>query len=767
MGELRHAGAPASARRPAAPHDPRVVRVALAGNPNVGKSSLFNGLTGGRQHVANWPGKTVERRSGRCAVGTTELVVEDLPGTYSLAASSPEEVVAEEALAGDGVDVVAVVLDSTNLERNLYLATQLAELGPPLVLVLNLVDAATAHGTVIDDERLSATFGAPVVRTVARSGDGLEALRAALAEVGTASRPARTPPPIEYGGALGQELRRLEEAVAALPRPALPSVRWVAQRLLEQEPVTVAAVAASPGGGPVLAAADRAASRLRAATGMDPALSVADRRSSWAHQLAVEVLGQPVAHRSRTDRLDDLLTHPWLGVPVFLALMWAVFTLVVDVAAPFVGWIEAVVDGPLRRWGASALGPVALDGTWVEGLLLDGVLRGVGAVLVFVPVLALLYLALGVLEDSGYMARAAYLMDRVMTPIGLSGKSFLPLLLGFGCNVTAVYATRVLDRRRERLLTALSVPFVSCAARLPVYVLLASVFFPTLRGTVVFAMYLASIAMVLTLGAVLDRWLLRDERGGSFVLELPPYRRPSARVLGRYVGQRVGAFVRGAGSVILAAAMAVWLLLAIPVTGGSFGGTDLEDSAFAATARVVAPALAPAGLGSWELTGTLLTGMVAKEVMVATLWQVHGAGAGGELEAEVEGPEGAGPDLSGDLREIGGRFVAATRDAALAVPAAIGVELRDVDHEDASALAAPLRAGLDRTSGGHAPAAAVALLAFVLLYVPCVATVAALRQELGGRWAALSVGVSLSVAWVVATGVFQLGRALGRVLGGG
>jgi ferrous iron transport protein B len=211
----------------------------------------------------------------------------------------------------------------------------------------------------------------------------------------------------------------------------------------------------------------------------------------------------------------------------------------------------------------------------------------------------------------------------------------------------------------------------------------------------------------------------------------------------------------------------VWLLLAIPVTGGSFGGTDLEDSAFAATARVVAPALAPAGLGSWELTGTLLTGMVAKEVMVATLWQVHGAGAGGELEAEVEGPEGAGPDLSGDLREIGGRFVAATRDAALAVPAAIGVELRDVDHEDASALAAPLRAGLDRTSGGHAPAAAVALLAFVLLYVPCVATVAALRQELGGRWAALSVGVSLSVAWVVATGVFQLGRALGRVLGGG
>ncbi len=404
---------------------------------------------------------------------------------------------------------------------------------------------------------------------------------------------------------------------------------------------------------------------------------------------------------------------------------------------------------------------VGLGDTWVEAALVDGLLAGIGAVLVFLPVLTLLYLALGVLEDSGYMARAAFLLDRVMAPIGLSGKSFPPLLLGFGCNVPGVYATRVLDQRRDRIITGMLLPFVSCAARLPVYVLLATIFFTQASGTIVFAMYLLSIAAVLVLGAVLDRVVLRGERSSSFILELPAYRRPGPRVLGRYVGLRVGAFIKEAGPVILAGAVGVWLLLSIPVGGnGSFTDTDLDDSAFAATSRVVAPTLAPAGLGSWEVTGTLLTGMVAKEIMVASFWQVF----------DVEPPEEPEetPRLREDLAEVGAGFLVATRDAALAVPAMVGLEFRGEEaDDDISGLAAPVRAGLSDSSGGHAGVAALALMVFVLLYVPCFATIGALRQELGGRWALVSVALSLSIAWIAATLVFQTGRLLAILLGGG
>ncbi len=566
--------------------------------------------------------------------------------------------------------------------------------------------------------------------------------------------------PISYGSEVEAAVDQLLPAVAALHLEARVDARWVALRLLEEEPVTTALVADAPGGRQVLSQAADAGARIREATGVPAALVIADRRYTWAHEVAEAAVTRETAPRSRTDRLDDVLTHPWLGVPIFLALMWLTFTLVVEVADPFIGWIEELTEGPLARMGARLLAAVGLGGNWVEGALIDGLLAGIGAVLVFLPVLGMLYLALGVLEDSGYMARAAFLMDRVMAPIGLSGKSFLPLLLGFGCNVPGVYATRVLERRRDRVLTGLLLPFVSCAARLPVYVLLATVFFTRASGTVVFAMYLLSIATVLALGAVLDRVLLRAERSSSFILELPPYRRPGARVLGSYVTQRVGAFVKEAGPVILAGAVGIWLLLAIPVGGdGSFTDTELDDSAFAATSRVLAPTLEPAGLGSWEVTGTLLTGLVAKEVMVAAFWQVFDVEVPEEPEEE--------PTLREDLVEVGAGFLEATRDATLALPAMVGIELRGEEDEDTTGLAAPLRSELAASSGGHATVAALALMVFVLLYVPCFATVGALKQELGARWALLSVALSLSVAWLAATVVFQVGRLLAPLLAGG
>lgn len=573
----------------------------------------------------------------------------------------------------------------------------------------------------------------------------------------------RTAPtlPVTYDAVIETEVERLLPGLAALDLGDRADPRWLALRLLEEEPVTTALVVATPGGASVASEAEAAAARIRASLGVPAALVIADHRYTWARDLAAASVERETVPRSLSERFDEVLTNRWLGIPIFLGLMWLTFTVVVDVADPFIGWVESLTEGPLTRLMTAATGAVGLGGGWVESMLVDGLLAGVGGVLVFVPVLALLYLALGVLEDSGYMARAAFLLDRVMAPIGLSGKSFLPLLLGFGCNVPGVYATRVLERRRDRILTGMLVPFVSCAARLPVYVLLATIFFTDASGTVVFGMYLLSIIAVLLLGAVLDRTLLRGDRTSSFILELPAYRRPGAKVLGRYVGQRVGSFLKEAGPVILAGSIGVWLLLSIPVGGnGSFADTDLDESAFAATSRVVAPTLAPAGLDSWEVTGSLLTGLVAKEVMVASFWQVY------DLEP-AEAPEEP-PTVGEELLEIGTGLLGATRDAALAVPAMVGLEFGEAEEdEDISGLATPLRDGLEASSGGYAAVAALALMVFVLLYVPCFATIGALKQELGARWAMVSVALSMGVAYLAATVVFQVGRLAVRLVTGG
>ncbi|MGZ4618746.1 MAG: ferrous iron transport protein B [Frankiaceae bacterium] len=564
-----------------------------------------------------------------------------------------------------------------------------------------------------------------------------------------AARPLR----IDYGDPVETELAQLADAVETLPLSQTASSRWVAIKLLEQEPVTLAAVEGVSGGGPVAAEAREAAARVRAATGEDPSFLVADRRFDWSHQLANTAVRRVAAPRARTERLDNILTSRWFGIPIFLGLMWIVFKLVTGVAGPFVDWVGGLVAGPVSSLASACLDAVGLSGTWFKALIVGGIIAGVGSVVVFVPVLVVLYTALGVLEDSGYMARAAFLMDRVMRPIGLNGKSFLPLLLGFGCNVPGVYATRVLDRRRDRILTVLLMPFVTCAARLPIFVLLAGVFFPAARGTVVFLMYLASIAVVLVIGAVLDRLLLRGQRNASFVIELPPYRRPSLKVLRSYVAQRVRAFLSRAGTVILGCAMIVWLLLAIPISGsGGFADTPMQNSAFAGAARTAAPTLKPAGLGSYEVAGTLFTGFVAKEVVVSTLGQVYGT------QGE-QAPAGYHP--VDDLVTSGKDFVGALRDAAVAVPGIVGINLAGSDDPDEAALAQPLRAGFDRSSDGHGALAAVAFLVCVLLYVPCMATVAAIRHELGTRWALASVGINLTVAWTAAVVIFQVGKALG------
>ena len=432
----------------------------------------------------------------------------------------------------------------------------------------------------------------------------------------------------------------------------------------------------------------------------------------WAEgvQRALADAGAPPAAPVRTlsDRVDRLLLDPWCGIPVFLAVMWAMFQLATTVAGPLIDGVDSLVNGTL----ADALRAVLPGPAWVEGLLVDGVLAGVGTVLSFAPLMVLVFLALAVLEDSGYLARAAFVADRAMRAIGLDGRAMLPLVVGFGCNLPALSATRALPDARSRLLTGLLVPYTSCPARLTVYILVAGVFFPDDAGTAIFAMYVASIALVVLGGLVLRRTLFRDLRREPLVLALPAYQRPRVRALLLSAWSRVASFVTKAGRIIVATLTVVWLLMAVPVAGGHpVGDVPVGDSLYGRAAEAIAPVFAPAGFDDWHMSAALATGFVAKEVVVGSFAQSYA----------VEEPDD--PAHAGDL----------------------GARIQDT---------------FERTSGGHGAAAAVAFMVFVLAYTPCLATVGEQRRLFGPRWTAGAVGVQLAVAWLLAVAVFQVGRLL-------
>lgn len=713
---------PTAAAAPLAAGDPpRVARVALVGNPNVGKSTLFNAITGARQRVGNWPGKTVHVASGWWSTPAGPVEVVDLPGTYSLVARSPDEELVRDLIVDPAArqrpDVVVVVLDAANLTRNLYLLAQVLDTGVPIAAALTMSDVAAARGVRVDAARLGRQLGIRVVPVHGRTGAGLDRLADAVlaAAGGRPAAPVRLDEPVER--AIGS----LTAALAEWP-DAPPSARWLAISLLTGTPAGVpdALAPAVAGLRPLAATAggDNGGGDGGDGGGDDNDLetTVADARYGWIRRVVSASVDRPQRSRpTASDRADRVLTGRWVGMPIFLLVMWGVFEATTRLAAPLQDGLAALIDGPVvdgTRWLLSVVG---LDGSWLAALIIDGLVSGVGQLLTFTPLMVIMFVLLTLLEDSGYLARAAFVADRFLRLVGLPGHAFLPLIVGFGCNVPAVAGTRILANARHRLMTVLLVPFVTCTARLTVYVLLANVFFGRAAGTVIFAMYLLSTALVIGAGVALRHTLLRRQPADALLLELPPYRRPVLKVVVTQSWQRLLGFLRTAGGIIVLTVTAVWLLTAIPLDpgrGGEFGAVEPAQSWYAGASRAVAPVFAPAGFADWHAGGALITGFVAKEAVVTTFAQTYGA-------AEPADPGRAGDGLATKLRET-----------------------------------------FETSSDGHPQAAVLAFLVFLLAYTPCMATLAAQRVEIGARWTAIGVGVQFTVAWLLATVVFQVGRLI-------
>ena len=595
--------------------------IALAGNPNSGKTTIFNALTGARQKVGNWPGVTVERKEGKAKLGDTEVTVVDLPGIYSLTANSIDERIARDFLLKERPFLVAVVLDASNLERNLYLPLQLMELGVSrLVLICNMMDQARAKGMEIDTEGLSRVLSVPIVPTVANKGVGIERLKEVLASEVAKKRDIPTCP-LRYGESVEEAINELEgliEKHETLSQRYPP--RWLAIKLLEGDQEYLARLEeGNPTGGEILAHLTMLRDKLEDRIGYDLETALVERRYGYIKGLMSEFVKKKwdwAERLSVSDKIDRVVTNRFLGIPIFLVLMWITFKLTFSVGGP----IADLIDGFFGYLGEHAAALIAsVHGPeWLASLISDGIIGGVGSVLVFFPNIFILFLVIAVLEDSGYMARGAFVMDRFMHAMGLHGKSFIPMVLGFGCNIPGIMATRTMENEKDRILTILVNPLMSCSARLPVYVLFAGALFAHHQGTVIFSIYMLGIVLAIVLARVFKTLFFKGEPA-PLVMELPPYRLPTWKGVFLLAWQRSAIFVKKAGTIIFAAVVLVWFLAHIP-TGVEYAS---QQTLIGRLGTVLAPIMKPAGFGFWQAAVALFFGVLAKEVVVGTLGTLY------------------------------------------------------------------------------------------------------------------------------------------------
>lgn len=666
------------------------INVACIGNPNCGKTTLFNALTGSKLKVANWPGVTVERFEGQTSFEDVDITLIDTPGIYSLTCYTIEEKVTRQCAMDDSIDVIINVVDASSLERNLYLTLQLLELGKPIVLALNMMDIVKERGMEIDMHRLPEMLGdIPVVPVSAAKRTGLDILLHAVVhhyEEGNGRKGApgdETEYVLKYPPEIEDKIAKLEVMMGA-HYPTHSSVRWHAIKLLEDDeevkkehPISVTNVV------------DRSYEK-----------DIIQCKYAYIEKVVNEILFYKNQKAASTDKVDKVLTHPFWGIPMFLLIMCAVFFLTFAVGDLLKGvfeqglaWLSAAASAGLDAIGVTA---------WLKSLIVDGIIAGVGGILTFIPNIFILFLALAVLEDSGYMSRVAYVMDSVMGRVGLSGKAFLPMILGFGCTVPAIMATRALETEHDRRKTMLVTPFMSCSARLPIYVLFSEMFFPEHPALVAFSMYVIGMVIAILAALVINR-MEKGQINDSLLIELPEYKRPNARTIRIYVWNKLKDYLSKAGTTIFIASIVIWFLLNF----GIGGMVDNPAESFGAViGHLLVPVLKPAGLGMWQIGVALLSGLSAKEVVVSSFAVLFG-----------------------------------------------------VANANSDAGMAAIVSNIQSINPGFGALNAYCLMLFCLLYVPCVATVATVKKESGSwKFTGKMIAFQLVLAWMVTTIVYQIGN---------
>ena len=712
----------------------KTINVALVGNPNCGKTSIFNIAAHAHEHVGNYSGVTVDEKVGTFEYGGYTFNLVDLPGTYSLSAYSPEELYVRKHIIEKDPDIILNVVDGSNLERNLYLTTQLIDMDITMVMALNMYDELQRSGDKLDIDQLSTLLGMPIVPTTGRNGDGIAKLFDTIIDVYKSGQPTADHRPlstgyrhihVNHGRELERCIKRLRTELYEHGFSDTLSTRFLAIKLLENDKQLERYTEERDPDGSVLKMRDAIAEEYKKVSGR----RLVDKDVSKGHQVTVEdeqqdiesaitdakyafvrgalaecyVKNEKSTLHAHTDKIDAIVTHRWLGYPVFLIVMFITFFCTFAIGQYPMDWLEA-----LFGWMGDAVGSIMNDGP-LKSLVCDGIIAGVGSVLVFLPNILILYLFISFMEDSGYMARAAFIMDKMMHRMGLHGKSFIPMIMGFGCNVPAIMATRTIEDRKSRLLTTLVIPMMSCSARIPVYVILVSAFFSKWAAFVLMGLYLFGMVMAVLMARIFSRFFVRGE-SLPFVMELPPYRMPTAKAVLRHTWEKGKEYLKKMGTIILGASIIVWALAYYPTNENP--RVQAENSYMAKIGKTIEPVMRPCGF-DWRQSVSLLAGVGAKEVVASTMAVMY-----------ATADESEQSDWS------------------------------DLSDENENRISELVRNNMT-------PLSALSMLFFILLYMPCVSTIVAIKNESGKwKWALFTVAYTISLAWLVSMAVFQLGSLL-------
>lgn len=703
----------------------KTINVALVGNPNCGKTSIFNIAAHAHERVGNYSGVTVDEKVGTFSHGGYTFNLTDLPGTYSLSAYSPEELYVRKHIIEKTPDIILNVVDGSNLERNLYLTTQLIDMDITMVMALNMYDELQKSGDRLDMEQLSTLLGMPIVPTTGRSGAGIDRLFDKIIEVYEGRDTKTRHIHVNHGKVLGDCIARLRTELYEHGFSDTLSTRFLSIKLLENDKQLEQYVQQHDTDGSVLKMRDAIAEEYKRNSGrrlvetdgagghrvdveerQDIESAITDAKYAFVRGALAECYqrNEKSTLHALTDKIDAVVTHRWLGYPVFLVVMFVTFFCTFAVGQYPMDWLES-----LFGWLGEVVGGAMSDGP-LKSLVCDGIIAGVGSVLVFLPNILILYLFISFMEDSGYMARAAFIMDKLMHRMGLHGKSFIPMIMGFGCNVPAIMATRTIEDRKSRLLTMLVIPMMSCSARIPVYVILVSAFFSKWAAFVLMGLYLLGMIMAVLMAKLFSRFFVKGE-SLPFVMELPPYRMPTAKAVLRHTWEKGKEYLKKMGTIILGASIIVWALSYYPTHEDR--RIQAENSYMAQIGKAIEPAMRPCGF-DWRQSVSLLAGVGAKEVVASTMAVVYATSTeeAEQLEADFE------------------------------------------SDENESRIAQLIKNNMT-------PLSALSMLLFILLYMPCVSTIVAIKNESGKwKWALFTVAYTIGLAWIVSTLVFQIGSLL-------